>query len=293
MAAALLTLSHRSVGEVVTTAVAPPGWSGLGLALVPVLFAYDGWNGYTAMAAEVRDPARTIPLSLTVGVMTVAAVYLVVNLALFSVLPFDELARSVHPATDAMSRIVGPAGASIIALLVMLSTFGSLNATVMIDPRIYFAMAQSGLVFRSVAHVPPRWGAPYIAVILNACLAILYVFLRSLGQLAEAFILGVWPFLLLAVAGVLVLRRTRPDIPRPYRTAGYPVAPIMFIVVSVAFTMNLIYRHPLSTAVSLAICLSGLPVYWVWRKSRFGRRRSLPTLESATSRHAESLKWQR
>jgi amino acid transporter len=174
MAVLLLTLSQRNVGDLATTGVASPGWSGLGLALVQVLFAYDGWNGYTAMAGEVRDPARTIPRSLAIGVTTVAAVYLVVNLALFSVLPFDELARSSHPATDAMSRIVGPAGASIIALLVMLSTFGCLDATVMMDPRIYVAMAESGLFFRSVAHVHPRWDTPYIAIILNACLAILY-----------------------------------------------------------------------------------------------------------------------
>ena len=281
LAATLLTLSDRSVGDVVTTALAPPGWSGLGLALVPVLFAYDGWNGYTAMAGEVRDPGRTIPRSLAVGVTTVAAVYLVVNLAFFSVLPFDEFARSSHVAIDAISRIGAPAGVSIIALLVMLSVFGSLNATVMIDPRIYFAMAESGLFFRSVAHVHPRWGTPSIAIILNACLAILFVFLRNFGELAEAFILGEWPFLALAVAGVVVLRRTRPDIPRPYRTAGYPVVPILFIVASVAFTLNLIYRHPLSTTISLALCLSGLPVYWVWRKSRFGRRHSLQTGEQS------------
>ncbi len=171
-------------------------------------------------------------------------------------------------AADAVSRVAGPAGTSIIAALVMLTTFSALNATVMIDPRIYFAMAESGLFFHSVARVHPRWGTPYVAIVLNASLATLYVFVRSFDQLAEAFVLGIWPFLALAVAGVLVLRRTRAEVPRPYRTTGYPVVPIMFIVASVALILNVMYRHPISTAISLGISLSGLPVYWAWRKTR-------------------------
>jgi APA family basic amino acid/polyamine antiporter len=267
MAAALFALGHGRASDLANPSFASHGWSGLGLALIPVMFAYDGWNGFTAMAGEVRNPGRSIPVSLVAGVAAVAAVYLVVNFAYFFVLPFDVLQRSPHVAVDAVSRIAGPAGASIIAALVMLSTFSSLNATVMIDPRIYFAMAESGLFFHSVARVHPRWGTPYVAIMLNASLAILYVFVRSFDQLAEAFVLGIWPFLALAVAGVLVLRRTRAEVPRPYRTTGYPVVPIMFIVASVALILNVMYRHPISTAISLGVSLIGLPVYWVWRKS--------------------------
>jgi APA family basic amino acid/polyamine antiporter len=271
MATALFILHHGSAGAMATPGFASSGWSGLGLALIPVMFAYDGWNGFTAMSGEVRNPGRTIPISLAVGVTAVAAVYLVVNLAYFTALPFDVLQRSPHVAADAVSRVAGPAGTSIIAALVMLTTFSALNATVMIDPRIYFAMAESGLFFRSVARVHPRWGTPYVAIVLNASLAVFYVFIRSFDQLAEAFVLGVWPFLALAVTAVLVLRRTRAELPRPYRTTGYPVVPIIFIVASVALILNAMYRHPISTATSLGITLIGLPVYWVWRKSSYSR----------------------
>jgi amino acid transporter len=268
MAVALFALGHHSTGGLATPAFASHGWSGLGLALIPVMFAYDGWNGFTAMAGEVRNPGRSIPVSLAAGVTAVAAVYLVVNLAYFSVLPFDVLQKSPHVAVDAVSRIAGPAGTSIIAALVMLTTFSSLNATVMIDPRIDFAMAESGLFFSSVARVHPRWGTPYVAIVLHASLAMLYVFVRSFSQLVEAFVLGLWPFLALAVAAVLVLRRTRAEAPRPYRTTGYPIVPIVFIAASVAMMLNVLYRRPISTAISLGIALMGLPVYWAWRKSR-------------------------
>ena len=139
----------------VTSAFAPRGWSGIGLALIPVLFAYDGWNGFTAMGAEVRDPGRSIPVSLFVGVTAVAAVYLSVNAAYFFILPFDVLQKSPLVAVDAASRIAGPTSASLVAALVMLSTFGSLNATVIMEPRIYFAMAERGpLLSRSSARSP-------------------------------------------------------------------------------------------------------------------------------------------
>jgi basic amino acid/polyamine antiporter, APA family len=266
MAVALFVVHHGSTG-VTKPVFESHGWSGLGLALIPVMFAYDGWNGFTAMAGEVKNPGRSIPISLALGVTAVAVVYLIVNLAYFSVLPFGVLQKSPHVASDAVSRIAGTAGTSIIAALVMLTTFSSLNATVIMDPRIYYAMAETGLFFRSVARVHPRWGTPYVAIVPNASLAMLYVLFRSFDQLTETFVLGVWPFLGLAVAGVLILRRTRAELPRPYRTTGYPIVPMIFIVASVALILNAMYRHPISTAISLGISLLGLPIYWVWRKS--------------------------
>jgi APA family basic amino acid/polyamine antiporter len=266
MAVALLFLGRHNATQSAIAADHWTGLTGLGLALVPVMFAYDGWNGFTAMSGEVRNPGRTIPVSLTIGVMTVATVYVVVNLAYFSVLGFASVQRSNQVAADAMFAIAGRAGTSVIALLVMLATFSSLNATVIMDPRICFAMAQTGLFFRAVGRVHPRWGTPCVAIMLNASLACAYVLARSFDQLAEAFVLGVWPFLALAVAAVPVLRWTRPEVPRPYRTTGYPVLPLLFVLASIAMMLNALYRHPLSTAISFAILLIGLPVYWTWRK---------------------------
>jgi APA family basic amino acid/polyamine antiporter len=266
MATALFLFGRHNPAPVAITAEHWHGLSGLGLALVSVMFAYDGWNGFTAMSGEVRNPGRTIPISLTAGVITVAAVYIVVNLAYFSVLPFVAVQRSNQVAADAIVVIAGRAGTSFISLLVMLATFSSLNATVITDPRICFAMADTGLFFRSVRRVHPRWGTPHVAILLNASLACAYVLGRSFDQLAEAFVLGVWPFLALAVAAVPVLRWTRPELPRPYRTTAYPVLPVIFVLVSVAMMLNALYRHPISTAISFLVLLIGLPVYWAWRK---------------------------
>ena len=266
MALAMFFLGRNNLGQVGIGAEHWHGLSGLGLALVPVMFAYDGWNGFTAMSGEVRNPGRTIPLSLTIGVLTVTVIYVTVNLAYFSVLPFAFMQTSNQVAADAVVVIAGRAGTSVISLLVMLATFSSLNATVIMDPRICFAMAETGLFFRSVGRVHPRWGTPYVAIALNASLACAYLLGRSFDQLAEAFVLGVWPFLALAVAAVPVLRWTRPELPRPYRTVAYPVLPVLFVLASVAMMVNALYRHPISTAISFLILLIGLPVYWAWRK---------------------------
>ena len=272
MAGALFFLGHHNRTEIVNAAEHRHLLSGLGLALIPVMFAYDGWNGFTAMSGEVRSPGRTIPVSLAAGVITVAAVYVIVNLAYFSVLSFEVVQISPQVASDAVTVIAGRAGASIIALLVMLSTFSSLNATVITDPRICFAMSKTGLFFGSVSRVHPRWGTPYVAILLNASLACVYVLARSFDQLAEAFVLGVWPFLVLAVAAVPVLRWTRPDLPRPYRTTAYPVVPVLFVLASAAMILNMLYWHPISTAISFGVMLIGLPVYWVWKRFAFTRK---------------------
>jgi APA family basic amino acid/polyamine antiporter len=266
MAVALFFLGHQNSGTVAIPLEHRPILGSLGLALVPVMFAYDGWNGFTAMSGEVRNPGQAIPISLAIGVITVATVYVVVNLAYFSALPFEVVQKSPQVAADAISVITGRAGAALIASLVMLSTFSSLNATVITDPRICFAMSKTGLFFGAVGRVHPRWGTPYVAILLNASLACLYVLARNFDQLAEAFVLGVWPFLALAVAAVPVLRRTRPDLPRPYRTTAYPIVPVVFVLTSIGMILNTLYWHPISTVVSFGVMLIGLPVYWIWRK---------------------------
>src|SRR5262249_54955118 len=178
IAAALVLLGRHNPGVAAIVPEHRHVLGGLGLALVSVMFAYDGWNGFTAMSGEVRNPGRTIPISLAVGVTTVATVYVVVNLAYFSALPFELVQKSPEVAADAVSVITGRAGAAVIALLVMLSTFSSLNATVITDPRICFAMSRTGLFFASVSRVHPRWGTPHVAIVLNAALSCVYVFAR-------------------------------------------------------------------------------------------------------------------
>jgi amino acid transporter len=250
--------------------LAPLSWGGFGIALVAVMWAYDGWADLTFMAGEVKDPARTLPRALLGGTVAIVVVYLAVNAAYLWVLPVGEMAGRPLVAADAARRIFGEAGAAIVAGMVMLSAFGALNGSTMTGPRILFAMADDGLFFRPVAAVHPRWRSPWVAISLAAALGIGYVSIRSFEQLADAFILGIWPFYALSVGAVYILRRRRPDLPRPNRTAGYPWVPFVFLVASLALLGNALVEQPGSTLFGFAIILLGVPVFFVWRRTAGG-----------------------
>jgi len=166
-----------------------------------------------------------------------------------------------------------------VAGLVMVSTFSSVLGSMMTAPRIFFAMADRGLFFQAIARVSPTRKSPSVAIALTATLGVLYVLFNNFQQLADKFILGIWPFYALGVAGVFVLRRTRPDLARPYRTWGYPVVPILFLLGSLAMIINALVTDPLNTGFTFGIILLGIPVYFVWRaveRSRGSRERSAP-----------------
>lgn len=240
-------------------------WGGMGIALIAVLWSYDGWGELLYASGEVKEPQKTLPRALIGGCLVVAGVYLVVNLAYFQVLSLDEVAASELVASDAAVRIFGALGAPVIAALVMLSTFGALNGALMGGSRVFFAMGEDGLFLRKVGRVHPRFGTPHVAVALAGVLGVAYVSVRTFEELAAAFILGLWPFYVLAVWAVFRLRRLRPDHPRPYRTVGYPWVPLVFLVASVAMLLNALVRQPLSTLFSFGIILAGIPGYVAWR----------------------------
>ncbi len=244
----------------------PLTWGGFGIALVAVMWAYDGWADLTFMAGEVKDPARTLPRALLGGTAIVIAIYLVVNAAYMYVLPVEEMAGKPLVAADAARTVFGQAGAAIVAAMVMLSAFGALNGSTMTGPRIFYAMAEDGLFFRPVAAVHPRFRTPFAAIALAAALGIGYVSIRSFEQLADAFILGIWPFYALAVGAVFLLRRRRPDLPRPYRAWGYPVVPLVFLAASVAMLGNAVAQEPSQTLFGFGIILLGVPVYYLWKR---------------------------
>jgi amino acid transporter len=247
---------------------APRSLGGFGVALVGVLFAYDGWAQFSNLSGEIRDPARTIPRVLVGGLLLVIVVYLVVNAAYLYVLPIAEMAASPMVGTDALRRAVGPAAGSVVSALVLLSTFGALNSLMMSEPRLFYAMAQDGLFFRAIAVVHPRNHTPHRAIVFTTALALFYVGFRSFEQLAEGFVIATWPFFTLAVAGVFVLRRRRPDLARPYRTLGYPVVPLVFVAGGILIVGNALIQRPTSTLVSFAVTLVGWPVYHMWSRYR-------------------------
>lgn len=249
----------------------PATWVGFGLALVSVMWAYDGWADLTFIAGEVRDPGRTMPRAIIGGVLTVIAIYLVVVTAYVFVLTMPEMAASTLVASDVAQKVFGAVGASVVAGMVMLSTFGALNGSTMTGPRIFYAMAEDGNFFRPIAAVHPRWKTPYAAIGLAAGLGIAYVLGRDFQQLADSFVLGIWPFYALAVLGVFRLRRTRPDAHRPYRTLGYPVVPILFLVGALGMLLNSAVNDTSNTALGFGIMLAGIPAYYLWRAIQGGR----------------------
>jgi amino acid transporter len=250
-----------------------PAWRGgldlslMGTALIAIMWTYDGWADLSFMGGEVKNPGRTLPLALILGTAAIVLVYLLLNVAYIYVVPLPEMAGAKLIAATAADRIpmFAGAGGAVVSGIVMLSCFGALTGSMMTGPRIFFAMADRGLFFRVIARVSPRFQSPSVAIWLATTLGVLYVLFNDFQQLADKFILGIWPFYALAVAAVFVLRRTRPDMPRPYRTWGYPVVPVLFLLASVAMVVNALWTDPVNTGITFGIILAGIPVYYAWR----------------------------
>jgi basic amino acid/polyamine antiporter, APA family len=246
----------------------------LATALIPVLWTYDGWADPATMAGEISDPQRNLPRALIAGALCVTLVYLVVNVGFLYAMPAAEMASSRLIASTVASRIplLGTAGTAAIAAAVILAAFSGLNASMMTGSRVFFAMADRGLFFRGVARVSPRFHSPSVAIWLATVLGVAYVLLNDFAQLADKFILGIWPFYALTVAAVFVLRRKRPELPRPYRVWGYPLVPAIFLVASLLMVVNALVTDPRNTGVTLFIIVAGLPVYFVWTRLSRPRR---------------------
>lgn len=240
----------------------------IGTAMISIMWTYDGWADLTFMGGEVKNPARTLPAGLILGTTAIVAIYLVINVAYLYLVPVPEMAGSPLVAATAAERIplFGTRGGAVAAGIVMLSCFGSLNGSMMVGPRIFYAMADRDLFFKGVARVSPRFQSPSVAIWLATALGVLYVLFRNFQQLADAFILGIWPFYSLAVAAVFVLRRRRPDLARPYQTWGYPVVPVLFLLASVGMVVNELVTDPVNTGITFGILLAGIPLYYLWRR---------------------------
>lgn len=241
--------------------------SGFGLALVSVLWAYDGFADLGFAAGEVRDPERNVPRALALGTLIILVVYLLVNWIYVRTVPLSEMSGSPLIAADVALRLVGRAGVVFVTAAVAVSTFGTLNGSTMTGPRIFFAMAEDGLFFRGIAEVHPRHRTPARAIVMMAALGILFVSVRTFAELADQFIIGVWPFYALGVAALFALRR-RPGLRRAYSVPGYPWVPAVFLAVSVALLVNYAVSEPLLFGIDLLVILAGWPVYLLWVRRR-------------------------
>jgi basic amino acid/polyamine antiporter, APA family len=237
----------------------------LASALIPVLWTYDGWADPASMAGEISNPQRNLPLALIAGAVCVMLVYLLVNVGFLYALSPAQMAGEKLIAATVASRVplLGGRGAAVIAAAVIVSAFSGLNASMMTGSRIFFAMADRGLLFRVVARISPRFDSPSVAIGLATVLGVVYVLENDFAQLADKFILGIWPFYALMVAAVFVLRRRRPDLPRPYRVWGYPWVPGIFLVASAFMVANALITDTRNTGFTFLIILAGLPVFWL------------------------------
>lgn len=230
--------------------------------MLPV-WAFDGWADVTFAGGEVKDGARNLPRAIILGSLAVLVIYLLANLAYLSVLPIDALRTSRLVAGDVGEKVMGSAGIAFVAITVMLSTFGSLNSTMLANPRVFFAMAEDGLFFKPMAAVHPRFKTPVNAIALAALLGIAFVLLRRFEDLADAFVTAILPFYVLGVGAIFVLRR-RPGYAPAFRSPGYPIVPILFILATLYLLVNAVIdpstRWP-TLAVFLVI-LVGIPVFY-------------------------------
>lgn len=249
----------------VGTFAEPLRYGALGVALIGVFWTYEGAASICAIAGEVRDPGRNFPRALIAATLIITALYLLVNSAYFYALTLGEARASTLIAADAMRSSVGERAADIISGLVMLSTFGAVAASALADPRVFFAMAKEGLFFAAIGKTHARFATPHRAVLLITALSCLFVLSQTFDQLTHIFVIGMWPFYALAVAGIYVVRRRQPDLARPYRVQGYPFVPAVFIAAALLLVINAAIESPGETAKSMGWSLAGVPIYFLWR----------------------------
>jgi len=237
-----------------------------GAALVLALWAYKGWEAVSYSCGEVRHPERNVPLGLLVGTIAVILLYVSTNLAYLYVFPAGEVAKSSRIAADAMNVAIGPIGATIIAAVILFSITGAANGNILTAPRVFYAMARDGLFFKRFADVHPRLLTPHISILATGVWAAVLSVTGTFEQLATYVVFGQWIFFGLTVAAVMVLRRKRPDLPRPYRTWGYPVTPIVFVLAALYISLSTLITAPGRAFGGLAIIAAGVPAYLYWRR---------------------------
>jgi len=235
------------------------------LAMVSILWAYDGWADLAFVGGEVKDPQRNLPKALFIGTGLVVVLYLSANLVYLHLFPIEQMKQAELVAADVATLIFGSIGTVLVASAVAISTFGTLNGSMMTAPRIFFAMAEDGLFPKVIAKVDPKTGAPTAAILLAAALGVIFILIRTFAELADQFIIGIWPFYALAVAAVFVLRK-RTDLESPYHTWGYPVVPLLFLGGSLFLLGNYLVSQTGQFTLDVGIILSGVPVYYLWKR---------------------------
>lgn len=277
--AGVVFLSTGASWSHLATVVETPQWGGIsafGAAMMAALWAYNGWYLLPVCAGEVHNPQRNVPRALIIGMLMVLATYMLANFAYFYALPLTEIATAnstAHPAAlpvaaKAAQTFLGPSGAAFISIAFVISTLGALNGCIMGQARIPFAMARTRLFFQRLGKVSPKSKAPVWAIIAQSAWGCVLALSGTFDQITTYVIFALWLFFGVTVGAVFVLRRTMPDAERPYKTLGYPLVPILFILAAIWLVINSIVTSPVESLIGLVLIALGLPVYFFFRRRR-------------------------
>ena len=270
-----LLLPRRGPAPAIPVAAAAPAGGSMvlafGAALVPILFAYGGWQSVNLLAEETSEPRRTLPRALMAGTAIVIAVYLLANVVYLSVLGRDGLAATATPASDAVLRIFGPGADRLISAAIAVSAFGFLDLTLLAQTRIYYAMGVDRAFLPALARLHPRFGTPVLAIVLQAAWGIVLVLTGTYGELVDSVVFGDWIFFALTVAAVFRFRSRIPPQARgerAFRLPGYPAVPALFVAAALAAVVSAIRTNPTRSAVGAGLLALGIPVYAVFAARR-------------------------
>jgi len=249
----VVTLSHGALVAFLT-------------ALVPVMAAYNGFQGLGPLGGEVLNPGRNLPRAAILGTSLVIFVYLLINWMYFHLLSFSQVAHSQHIASDVVALLIGQAGAKWFTIAMIVSAFGALHANFLIGPRVPYAMARDSNFFAFASQIQPTFHSPSGALIFQACVAILLVLTGTHQELYSYTMFATWMFLGLTAIALMRLRSTEPHLPRSFHVWGYPWTPLAFALSAFAISVNLWLVRPVRSSVGVAIILTGIPFFYYWRK---------------------------
>ena len=263
-----LGTGHGAMAHLGSRTAATGGLAGFFAAVVAALWAYDGWNNVSMVSSEIKNPRRNLPLALIAGVLLVMAIYLLANLAYFYVLPAADVAASNRVAAEMMRRIFGGWGAAAVSVAAMISIFAALNGSILTGARVPYAMGRDGLLFRAVGRVHPVYGTPGVSILLMNAWAALLVLSGRYEDLYTCVIFASLILYGMTGAAVIVLRKKRPEMARPYTTVGYPWVPVLFVLGCLAVIVATLRQSPWHSAFGLTLIAAGLPFYF-HRRRRF------------------------
>ncbi len=246
------TISWGTIGAVLT-------------ALVPAMWAYNGFNDLGDLGEEIVHPQKNIPIAIILGLLTVGGLYLLANVVYFHALSFAQIAASSHVASDVVQSFAGSRGAAWLTLAMAISALGALHVVVLTGARIPYAMARDGVFFQFASRIQPSFRTPSGALIFLGSVAALLALTGTFEELYSLFVFAVWIFFALTAIAVLRLRRTEPDLVRPYRAWGYPWTPLIFLVAALALTVNLWMVRPVRSSLGLLVIAAGIPFFYRWR----------------------------